>query len=163
MTNLKQILEQPKRVRVIDSTYCPNKNTKALTGKELEVRVIYYFDKTVSLWTEDQSDFWTFNFTDIAELTPLKLNDRYIAIGDVLVKDEDEYEVYGYRYFDGEYYLSIAQNYDYKNSCTSWTQRQLEYYGFTLKSSPKESEEEIQKAIKLLTKVGKIKQGMIIE
>ena len=97
-----------KKVRLMESTYSENEITKAMIGKELEVRNIYLSADTISVFTEDKSDWWNFNLSDVRFLTPHKFQDNYIAIGD---------EIYAYgkwrtvEYFDSKGLLDTSNNY----------------------------------------------------
>ena len=71
-----------KKVRLMESTYSENEITKAMIGKELEVRNIYFSADTIGVFTEDKSDWWNFNLSDVRFLTSHKFQDNYIAIGD---------------------------------------------------------------------------------
>ena len=92
----------------MESTYSENEITKAMIGKELEVRNIYLSADTISVFTEDKSDWWNFNLSDVRFLTSHKFQDNYIAIG-------DEIQVYGewrtVEYFDSKGLLDTGNNY----------------------------------------------------
>lgn len=76
------------KVRVIDSTYYPTKEKRAMIGKELEVRGIVPDENTVAVYTSEKKDDWEwFNLTDVVFLTPYTFEGKSIGIEDV-VEDE---------------------------------------------------------------------------
>lgn len=88
--NLTQILNRVPEYRVNASTYAPSSETKTMIGGEFTVSTIDYEDEIVSLYTKGKSNFWTFNFSDVQELTPLSFNGKRIAIGDEVQHDEGD-------------------------------------------------------------------------
>lgn len=155
--NLKQIQEQPVRVRVIDNTCKPNEDTKSLIGKELEVRENYYHDKLLSVWNDDKSYSYYFDYSDVQFLLPeeLKVEGKTLAIGDVIVGGRGEYEVYGYCFDDGEWVVRTASNFDYDYTL-SFNKNDLKHFKF------KSTDTDVDKAIKLLEEKGLLKDGKIL-
>ena len=112
--NLEQLQNEPKRVKIIDSTYDANENAKKMIGGVYEVRSEYHFDHTLTVWNEDKTQHWYFNKKDTQITTPLKFNDEYICIADTVNENE---LVYGYRWFDGEYVLDAAEDNNFESRC----------------------------------------------
>lgn len=157
MTNLKTIQEIIPRVRVVNSTYIPSDEKKALIGKELGVAVIFYSEKTISVFNEDKFRWWLFNLSDVRFLCPpeFKIGERTIAIGDVLERYGKKYEVYGYSWYDGRWVVDVAKNFDYKDTIYFDT---TDLPGLTFSTQ----EDEVAKALKLLEDRGIIKAGKVI-
>lgn len=55
--------------KVVDSTYQPEKHTKEMIGDVCEIKNIYYKDKILDLYTKEESNSWSFNFSDVLPAT----------------------------------------------------------------------------------------------
>lgn len=152
--NIQDIINRKKEVRIVDSTYIPADDTREMIGGEFEVRQEYYYEGIVSVWNKDKSDHFIFNRSDVRELTPLSFNGKRIAILDE-VKMYSVWElVYGYGFYDGEWYLKTVKDNDFENGCSSYAESEVEDH--------RTGQDEVQKAIKLLTDKGMIKDGKVI-
>jgi len=153
----QEIINPKKYVRVIDSTYNPNKETKEMVGGEFEVRVEWYSDKTVAVWNKDKSDSWGFNRSDVQFLTPVEYKGKRVAIGDEVLYCEEWCKVYGYFWYDGYWKLNTVQNNDFENKCYYLRAEDIQDH-----RTPQNNEDEIQKAIELLKSKGRLVDGQIL-
>lgn len=155
---LSDITSMVPRVRIVSSTHSPVISTRRMIGGEFNLDRVDYRTKVVKV-----AD-WDFSLCDIQFLTPLKFKGETIGIGDRLIGDEgDHYEVYGFHFYDGEFILDTNQNGEYVG-CNSYSydQDEINHEFENLEKLRTVSSDDIEKAIKLLEKVGKIKGGKII-
>jgi hypothetical protein len=158
--SFKDIQDMPVEVRVLDSTNSPTEETKAMIGGIFERCGIDGEDGTVNIWNKDKSDWFWFNFSDIQYLTPVFHKGYQIGIGDRVWDDDEEYEVFGYSWVDGQWVIDCATiedgepNYSY----TTW----LRESEITSVTPLYKQDDEIDKAIKLLEKAGRIRNGRVI-
>ena len=146
-----QMPEYKPRVRVIDSTYSPDETKRKMIGKEYDIQVIDYKDDVYVI------DFCRFNKSDLAFLTPVKYNGRFIAIGDEVKWSGRWRKVYGYHWYDGRWGLDTARDDDYNNECYSLYLEEIRDHRPL--SETKISDEEL---IAELEKRGIIKAGKIV-
>src|SRR4051812_40263893 len=102
--DLQEIINRPKEVRVVASTNSPIEETEAMIGGEYAVLSINYKSKTVNVLTANEHIFWSFNLSDVRELTPLSYNGKRIAISDEVKWFGKWVTVYGYYWSDGRFY-----------------------------------------------------------
>ena len=113
-----EIVSRPRRFRVNANTFVgAGKEADELIGKELELRTDWPYDKTVSIWSEDRDDHFTFNRSDVSELTPLSFGGRGIAIGDEVGYTDHWRKVYGFHWYDGEWRLDTVLNNNFQEGC----------------------------------------------
>lgn len=111
-------LTNPKKyVRILDSTYAKLYETLEMIGGEFEVKSEYYSHNQVGIYNSDKSNYWTFNRSDVQFLTPIEFEGRKIGIGDTIIYYGDEFKVYGYRWYDGEFIVSAVRVDDYEHGC----------------------------------------------
>ena len=79
MTNIEK-----EYYKVLDSTYAPTEIKKEMIGGVYECYANYYHDKTIGLYTEDKSDYYIFNHSDVQKVfdPELKFNGEVIGKGD---------------------------------------------------------------------------------
>lgn len=117
----EEITKLNREVRVIGSTGNGGK-LKEMIGKEYQVDTIYFGDNTVMI------KGWCFNLSDVQFLTHLSFKNRRIAIGDEVQcrgGGNKWYKVYGYRWQDGRYLISLVKDNDFENSCFSSSQSEI--------------------------------------
>lgn len=99
----EEIVNRVPEVRIVSSTYCPMNEKKEMIGKEYVIEVIEYDRNLV------QVDGLWFNLYDVRFLTPLSFNGKRIAIGDEVYWAGRWRKVYGFHWYDGEYYLNLVE------------------------------------------------------
>lgn len=111
---LKDITNRPLRVRVLGnsqenaefgsaclSLFSSSFEIEKLIGQELEVKSKDYECKTIKVWNKEKNKLYNLHFSQVAELTPITHNNRYIAIGDQVKYLDRWHTVYGYHYHWG--------------------------------------------------------------
>jgi hypothetical protein len=163
ITSLEDIQNMPVMVRVLDSTDYPSEVKKQMIGGTFEVRSIFYYENSISIWNKDKSNWYDFNLSDIQYLTPVFFEGYQIGIGDRIARHNgEELEVFGYSWCGGEWGLDCAEIEDGKPDYSdTFYFRESEITSAT-PLYPKVSSEQIEEATKLLEKAGKIKEGRII-
>lgn len=114
--NLQELRDKPREWKVIDNTHSPVEQTKEMIGGIFEERASYNYDKTVSLYNKNKTDFWIFNLSDLQEMTPLEYNGVRIGIGDEIMWNGKWREVYDYIWYDGKWRISTVYDGDYQNN-----------------------------------------------
>ena len=133
---LNEIQNRVPEYRVNASTLSTNKKDEACIGKELKAKWVDYGDKTVALFTEDNSTYWWFNFSDVQELTPLSHEGKRIAIGDEIDRGCGHWvTVHGY-YWDGYEWVLVCHKRNDKNNC--WSVWQEDINGHRIPTQEKE-------------------------
>jgi len=147
-------------VRILDSTYYPSEEKKAMIGTIGEVRARDYDRDTLGVYTSDKSNHWDFNKSDTQIVFPDFVIDGHIlGVGD---KIESKYgnihTVFDITWYDNGLNIKTYRDKDYTCNFTISNIK-----GFTLHSTvyPRK-DEEVAKAIKLLEDKGIIKAGKII-
>ncbi|MHA1401192.1 MAG: hypothetical protein ACTSQE_12655 [Candidatus Heimdallarchaeaceae archaeon] len=106
---LQELQNRKVEVKVLDN---PTEDTKALIGKVLEVRAIYYYDKRMGVWDEDKRYYHMLNISDVQFMTPLSYNGVQIGIGDTV----NGGIVYGFNWINGKYFLETVRNNNFEDS-----------------------------------------------
>jgi hypothetical protein len=152
----EEITNQPKFVRIVDSTYNPDSEKREMIGGEFEVRHEFYCDNTVGVWNKDKSDFWYFNRSDVVFLTPVKFNGKRIGIGDEVKGCGNWRKVYGYHWCDRNWCLDLVEDDNFEHGCYILSESKITDH----RTSPKDLKAE--ECIAYLEKVGRITDGKIV-
>jgi len=147
----KDLQNMPTMVRILDSTF--SSDEEKMIGGEYEVRTEHHLNNIFTVWNKDKSDYYYFNKSDLQELTPIEHNGYRIGIGDWVECDDEWFEVYGYHWWNDQFFLNIARVIDSKpdySSCWSRIQRNIH----EVKPLYKEIDDETQQKIEDLKKLG---------
>jgi hypothetical protein len=101
--NLQDIQNIKKEYRVIDSTYCPDEEKKAMIGGIFECRDIDFKHNLVGLYTQDKSRRHWFKMSDVQEVYPMAFWGQRLGFGTILVNNDETYQVIGCEYNNYEY------------------------------------------------------------
>lgn len=157
ITSLKQLQEMPVMARVLSSTWTIDEEKEKMIGGDFEVRDIYYEIKLYVLWNKDKKNSYGFSFSDIQILTPVEYKGRLVGVGDEVLYNDSWYEVFGWTIYDTRIVLrvSLGKNYEF-NSMLEDNEIQ------DIRPLYPIQDDEVQKAIELLVKKGKLVDGKIL-
>ncbi len=149
--NIQEIIYRPKEYRVVASTRFTCDEKMSMIGGDFKAAIVNYAENEVTLWNSCNSERWSFKFSDVRELTPTFFKKKRIAIGDQVLWKGEWRVVYGYTWFNGQWVIFCTRDID--NSSVIFSEIEDHRTGI-------ETDEE--KAIKLLTERGRIKDGKIV-
>ena len=144
---MNQIPEHKRKFRVIDKD-------NILFGKEYELIADHPKVKKVML---DMIVYNQFDYSQVAEVTPLTFNGKSISKGDEVFALGGWRKVYGYHWYDGKWLLNTTIDNDFEGDC--WNIRQESIIDLRQQN---QEDDEVTKAIATLEKAGKIKNGKIL-
>jgi hypothetical protein len=143
-------------VRVLDSTHSPTKKTIAMIGGEFEVRSIFCHDGDLSVYNADKDDCFFFTLSDVRFLTPLSYKGKRIAIGDEIKWYNSWHTVCDYVWYNGKWDLLLVRDNDFDKKCYLVQETQIASHRTNSEN------DEVKKAIEVLEKAGKLKDGRIL-
>jgi hypothetical protein len=152
----EEITNQPKFVRIVDSTFSSLKGAREMIGGEFEVRSEYHEDNILNIWNKDKSDSWMFNRSDVVFLTPVKFNGKRIGIGDEVKWCGSWNKVYGYHWYDGNWCLETVEDDNFEHGCYIISESKITDHRTSYKDLKAEE------CIAYLEKVGRITDGKIV-
>lgn len=95
-------------VKVVGSTAYPSEYTKADIGKILEVVMINYRDKEVSVYSEDKEFTHIFNLSDVQIATPMMYEEVNVCLQDKIKKGGKWEEVIDCIFSNGAWRLLLG-------------------------------------------------------
>jgi len=146
--NLKELTNQKKYYKVLDSTFSPTEKTKSLIGKVLEEI------KNDRVTLNSDGNPFVFNKSDLQEMTPLFFKEKQIGIGDDVKHYNEWHTVYGYHWYDGRFVLNTVKDNDFDNRCLNLKVENITNHRPLSKNKP--TEEEIKQAEDVLRRAGKL-------
>ena len=155
--NLEQLQNEPKRVKIIDSTYDNLDEAKNMIGGVYEVGYEDHNDKTLSVWSEHKTYACLFNKSDTQIATPLKFNDEYICIADTV----NNRFVYDYYWDCDDWVLLTARDNDTLE--TSFGLQAHNIDSFTPLHLPNKIDLSDDELIQELERRGKLTDGKVIK
>ena len=138
-----EIVSMPRRFRANRDSGVPRQDAIGLVGKELELVIENAKAGLIYLKELATEDEWIFLRSDVSELTPLTFEGRGIAIGDeVQVHGEETWwKVYGFNFFDGDWYLNAMDGCDFRDGCGEFIIRNVTAHRAPSDSPPRTVEQ----------------------